>query len=96
MKVEPICSSPVDGSMETASGFRLCCNPLHAIASRIPVWHPIAEWNTPKKAKEYSYDQDCEDLARGFLEDDGTLTDERLKELAQTIQDAIENWLGPK
>jgi hypothetical protein len=48
---------------------------------------------------QYSYDPACEDLAEHFLRDgivDGrsVLTEENKKELAQAIQDAVENWIA--
>jgi len=40
-----------------------------------------------------SYDVKCEELAKSFLEDEGNATEKRVKELAQAIQDCIEDWL---
>ena len=42
--------------------------------------------------RTYSYDARCLDLAEYFLEDE-SVTDDQLCRLAQTIQDAIEDWL---
>lgn len=44
---------------------------------------------------EFSYDPRCEDLARVFLDElpNGVEAERSAQELAQTIQDAIENWL---
>jgi hypothetical protein len=47
--VERICDAPVNGSMETGGGLRLCCNPAHNGDPRGPVWHRIAEWDAPLK-----------------------------------------------
>jgi hypothetical protein len=48
MNKKPICDNPINGSMETLSGYRLCCNPKHSEESDYafsgPVWHPIADW----------------------------------------------------
>ena len=42
-----------------------------------------------------SYDPKCEELASVFLEDHPDLnTPSFLKDLSQTIQDAIEDWLS--
>jgi hypothetical protein len=51
----------------------------------------------PKPAG-YSYDERCEELAEYFLQDqiiDGrpVLTEHNKKDLAQAIQDAVENWM---
>jgi hypothetical protein len=44
--------------------------------------------------REISYDQKCDELARYFLSDiEHGLTEERVKELAQVIQQAIEEKL---
>ena len=42
------------------------------------------------------YDPKCEELARYFLEDEdaATASPERISELAQRIQDAIEEYLA--
>lgn len=55
MNKKPICSNPINGSMETVSGYRLCCNPKHSKESNPllgPVWHSIADWPTRKKTIE--------------------------------------------
>jgi hypothetical protein len=39
------------------------------------------------------YDVKCDELARAFLEDDGPPTEEDVKQLAQAIQDCIEDWM---
>lgn len=42
-----------------------------------------------------AYDTKCYDLADAFLADEPTLQSENKKRaLAQTIQDAIEDWIG--
>jgi hypothetical protein len=41
-----------------------------------------------------SYDSKCADLASGFLSDEGIDTPEARKELAQRIQDVIEDFLN--
>jgi hypothetical protein len=42
---------------------------------------------------EANFDPRCEDLARLFLEDQGPdYTEEDVRSLARTIQEAIENW----
>lgn len=41
--------------------------------------------------KQFSYDERCEDLAKHFLADDSP-TEEQVRDLAQTIQDAVEGW----
>jgi hypothetical protein len=43
----------------------------------------------------FSYDPRCEDLALYFLSDE-VHDDEHVQKLAQTIQDAIEDWLRDK
>ena len=44
---------------------------------------------------EHGYDVKCEELARHFLEDEDVAANpERVKELAQRIQDAIEDFLA--
>jgi hypothetical protein len=42
----------------------------------------------------YGYDVKCEELAQSFIEDlpKRLQSEERVRELAQVIQDAIENW----
>jgi lauroyl/myristoyl acyltransferase len=40
------------------------------------------------------YDPKCEELARHFLPD-APVPSEDIQNLAQTIQDAIEDWLQP-
>lgn len=40
----------------------------------------------------FSYDAQCEELAEHFLSDE-THDHEHVQKLAQTIQDAIEDWL---
>ena len=40
----------------------------------------------------FSYDARCEELAEHFL-DEKPRNDEHVRKLAQTIQDAIEDWL---
>jgi hypothetical protein len=57
MNKQPICDNPVTGSMETLSGYRLCCNPAHSsehYGLPGPVWHPMSEWppNLPKEQLE--------------------------------------------
>ncbi len=44
---------------------------------------------TPRKL---SYDSECEKLARHFLTDKPDATDADAADLAQDIQDAIEDW----
>ena len=45
----------------------------------------------PPLPKQYSYDEECEVLARHFLSD---LSREDLsRDLAQTIQDKVEEWI---
>ena len=51
---------------------------------------------TDRKSDRFSYDQDCEDLAVKFLDDSTPAVralPEAKEKLAQTIQDAIEDWL---
>jgi hypothetical protein len=52
-------------------------------------------WEVPSGAMtkpRFSYDEKCEDLAEYFLV--GTTHDpEHVRKLAQTIQDAIEDWM---
>lgn len=43
----------------------------------------------------FSYDARCEELAGHFLSDEAH-DDEDVQKLAQTIQDAIEDWLREK
>jgi hypothetical protein len=43
------------------------------------------------KQRERSYDEKCYELAKYFLAD-RSHTSEELADLAQTIQDAVENW----
>ena len=44
---------------------------------------------------EFSYDERCEDLAEHFLAgSEKPATEENKKELAQAIQDAVENWFA--
>lgn len=45
---------------------------------------------------KFSYDEECEKLARHFLQEDRTSihTDEAVKLLAQHIQEAIEDWIA--
>lgn len=48
-------------------------------------------------ATKFSYDSHCEDLARTFLEDSPSLkahVDQHAPELAQRIQDAIDDYLS--
>jgi hypothetical protein len=41
-----------------------------------------------------SYDVKCEELAKAFLDDEPELeSDSNIMSLAQTIQDAIEDWI---
>lgn len=48
-------------------------------------------------SKEYSYDGRCGDLARVFLEDaTGDKSEAAVQSLAQTIQDAIEDWINAR
>jgi hypothetical protein len=54
MNKQPICDNPITGSMETLSGYRLCCNPAHngeRFGMLGPVWHLMSEWppNLPKE-----------------------------------------------
>jgi hexokinase len=49
----------------------------------------------PAKPRRFSYDARCEDLAEYFLSDEAH-DDEHVQKLAQTIQDAIEDWLREK
>lgn len=45
---QPMCSHPVDGSMTTADGLRLCCNPEHTKDATYktlgPFWHHVSDW----------------------------------------------------
>ena len=43
----------------------------------------------------WSYDDKCEELARRFVADEELLdaTEDEVRDLAQTIQDALEDWL---
>lgn len=43
-----------------------------------------------------SYDVKCEELAVAFLSDDDPYTTTEIVLLAQTIQDAIEDWLSER
>jgi len=43
---------------------------------------------------EKSYDVDCLELAEKFLLDEGPYNKAEAAELAQAIQDAIENWFA--
>lgn len=45
------------------------------------------------RIKPYCYDSGCEELAEHFLIDNGPYGREQVRDLAQTIQDAIEAWL---
>lgn len=47
-----------------------------------------------ERTKPYCYDSRCEELAEHFLIDHGSYGREQVRELAQTIQDAIEAWLS--
>lgn len=44
MNKRPLCDSPADGRMLTATGYRLCCNPEHRTSPDYetvgPQWHP--------------------------------------------------------
>ncbi len=42
----------------------------------------------------HSYDEECERLARNFLADDPGATDTDAQDLAQHIQEAVEDWLS--
>ena len=42
--------------------------------------------------KKYSYDEKCDELARYFMSDGEDVPEEAIADLAQSIQDAIENW----
>jgi hypothetical protein len=44
--------------------------------------------STPK----YSYDEECEHLARHFLADEPSLSDAAVGDLAQAIQTCVEDW----
>ena len=46
-----------------------------------------------RKPKPRSYDSKCEDLAQDFLEDGQPYSQAEKEDLAQTIQNAIEDWL---
>src|SRR5579859_2742960 len=51
MNKQPICDNPINGCMETGSGYRLCCNPEHSKETDPllgPIWHPITDWPKPK------------------------------------------------
>jgi hypothetical protein len=48
---------------------------------------------TALRSAKRNYDPACEDLARGFLADEGDYTDAELHALAQRIQDTIEGYL---
>ena len=39
-----------------------------------------------------AYDEKCDELARYFMADGEIQPEEAIADLAQTIQDAIENW----
>lgn len=43
-----------------------------------------------------SYDSRCSDLAEVFLADESDVTPADIADLAQTIQTAIEDWLGSR
>jgi hypothetical protein len=45
------------------------------------------------QGKKYSFDSRCYDLAEVFLSEVGEETEENKQELAQHIQDVIEDWL---
>lgn len=47
----------------------------------------------PPKKKPYSYDPACEELARHFLSDLAPSSDQFARDLAQHIQNTIEDWL---
>ena len=53
----------------------------------------MSEQKAPRP--RFSYDERCEDLAEYFLSDKQH-DDEQLQKLAQTIQDAVEDWLLEK
>lgn len=44
--------------------------------------------------QKYSYDSECEELAKHFLELSGSNSESQ--SLAQHIQDAVENWYAGK
>lgn len=44
----------------------------------------------------YSYDSECERLAEHFLQDRPTAYPLVKRELAQAIQDAVENWFAER
>jgi hypothetical protein len=47
--------------------------------------------------KPLAFDSECYDLAVHFLQDESDLDNEdRRKELAQEIQDAVESWFNDK
>ena len=52
--------------------------------------------NGVKMAKPRSYDPRCEDLAAAFLVDHPPFSQVEKEDLAQTIQDAIEDWLADR
>lgn len=43
---------------------------------------------------QYSYDSRCEELAEHFEDRSTPFTGEEKRELAQTIQDAVEDWFS--
>jgi hypothetical protein len=48
--------------------------------------------NGVKMPKQRSYDPKCFSLAEDFLDDHRPFTEAEAQDLAQTIQDAIEDW----
>lgn len=44
--------------------------------------------------RKYSYDEECERLARHFLADERHVTERAVRDLAQEIQDVVEGWLS--
>lgn len=41
---------------------------------------------------KYSYDEECEQLARHFLADEPSISDAAIPDLAQAIQTCVEDW----
>ena len=48
------------------------------------------------KPKPLAYDPKCQSLAEDFLDDHRPFTEAEAQDLAQTIQDAIEDWFAAR
>ena len=45
---------------------------------------------------QYAYDPKCEELAKYFLDDEPDVTVEDVQDLAQSIQDTVETFVGAR